>query len=100
MGTQQFVWDLGLSPKQGKSWVPWKVDGQVAGFLTNFEKGFNLASATVLPILLARPNVPGVLHCVDTHTGPSCCAANAACERSVRTQRVEVIHTGDGAWCI
>ncbi|CAE8637434.1 unnamed protein product, partial [Polarella glacialis] len=35
MGTQQFVWGLGYSSKG--TWQPWNVDGQVAGFRTDFE---------------------------------------------------------------
>jgi carboxypeptidase C (cathepsin A) len=37
LGTQQFIWDLGYPPKDGKNWQPWKVKGQVAGFHTQFE---------------------------------------------------------------
>ena len=44
LGTQQFIWDLGLKPT-AVNWKPWQVDGQVAGFLTVFEG--NLALATV-----------------------------------------------------
>jgi carboxypeptidase C (cathepsin A) len=36
MGTQEFVWGgLGLAPA-GRDWEPWEVDGQVAGFWTDF----------------------------------------------------------------
>jgi carboxypeptidase C (cathepsin A) len=37
LGTQQFIWDLGYPSKDGKTWAPWKVNGQVAGFHTEFE---------------------------------------------------------------
>jgi carboxypeptidase C (cathepsin A) len=37
LGTQQFVWSLGYPPKAGQNWSPWEVDGQVAGFKTEFE---------------------------------------------------------------
>lgn len=37
LGTQQFVWDLGYKPKEESNWLPWKVDGQVAGFRTKFD---------------------------------------------------------------
>jgi carboxypeptidase C (cathepsin A) len=36
LGTQQWIWDLGYSPKAGKTWSPWKVADQVAGFQTHF----------------------------------------------------------------
>ncbi|CAE7197072.1 SCPL26 [Symbiodinium natans] len=36
LGSQQFVWDLGYEPVEGKSWVPWTVLGQTAGFRTDF----------------------------------------------------------------
>jgi carboxypeptidase C (cathepsin A) len=36
LGTQQFIWDMGYAPKSDHSWVAWKVDGQVAGFQTDF----------------------------------------------------------------
>jgi carboxypeptidase C (cathepsin A) len=36
MGTQEFIWGgLGLAPA-GRDWEPWEVDGQVAGFWTDF----------------------------------------------------------------
>mmetsp|Transcript_53455 Transcript_53455/g.106383 ORF Transcript_53455/g.106383 Transcript_53455/m.106383 type:complete len:480 (-) Transcript_53455:181-1620(-) len=37
LGTQQFIWDMGYMPKQSVNWLPWKVGGQVAGFLTEFD---------------------------------------------------------------
>lgn len=37
LGTQQFIWDLGYKPKSSVEWMPWKVDGQVAGFRTDFD---------------------------------------------------------------
>lgn len=37
LGTQQFIWDMGYEPKAPNlNWAPWKVDGQVAGFRTDF----------------------------------------------------------------
>merc|ERR1712046_62368 len=36
LGSQQFVWSLGYDAKAGKSWAAWKLDGQVAGFQTDF----------------------------------------------------------------
>ncbi|CAE7821408.1 Serine carboxypeptidase-like 39 [Symbiodinium microadriaticum] len=36
LGSQQFVWDLGYAPLEGKSWVPWTVQHQTAGFRTEF----------------------------------------------------------------
>lgn len=37
LGTQQFIWDLGYPSKVGKTWAPWKLNGQVAGFHTEFQ---------------------------------------------------------------
>lgn len=37
LGSQQFVWGLGYEARKGRSWSPWKVDGQVGGFRTDFE---------------------------------------------------------------
>jgi len=37
LGSQQFVWNLGYPTQQDQKWAPWKVDGQVAGFMTDFE---------------------------------------------------------------
>merc|ERR1711879_801825 len=37
MGSQQFVWDLGLLPPVANIWQPWKdARGQVGGFTTDF----------------------------------------------------------------
>jgi len=38
LGSQQFIWQLGLQPKSNASWTPWKVDGQVAGFISDFAR--------------------------------------------------------------
>ena len=35
-GDQEWIWDFGAV---GKAWVPWHVDGQVAGWVTHL-KGF------------------------------------------------------------
>lgn len=35
LGSQQWIWDLGL--KVLEPWTPWKVEGQVAGFVTQFD---------------------------------------------------------------
>merc|ERR1712007_62047 len=35
LGSQQFIWDLGLQPKSN-AWIPWKVDNQIAGFMSDF----------------------------------------------------------------
>lgn len=35
LGSQQFVWDLGFTPTD-RNWESWKVDGQIAGFWTDF----------------------------------------------------------------
>jgi carboxypeptidase C (cathepsin A) len=46
LGTQQFIWDLGLDPDPDFSWRPWKVAGEVAGYKVQF-KGNRLTFATV-----------------------------------------------------
>jgi carboxypeptidase C (cathepsin A) len=38
-GTQQWIYDLGVLPMDDHLWVPWKVDGQLAGYLTDFDMG-------------------------------------------------------------
>ena len=46
LGTQQFIWDLGLKAAPGsKSWDPWLTEeGQTAGFLTKFQPNFSFAT--------------------------------------------------------
>jgi len=36
-GTQAWIYDLGYSPKADALWLHWKVEGEVAGFYTQFE---------------------------------------------------------------
>ena len=45
-GTDEWLWDLGYSPVEGKYWKEWKVDKQTAGYVTHFEDGA-LTYATV-----------------------------------------------------
>jgi len=37
LGTQQWIWDMGYSAKADKDWQIWKVEGQTAGFTTDFD---------------------------------------------------------------
>lgn len=39
--TQYWIYDLGWDTMDGKLWKPWKVDGQVAGFVTSFQVNQN-----------------------------------------------------------
>ena len=49
LGTQQWMWSIGMTPKSGEYWSPWKFDnsedqGQTAGFITKFEEGMSFAT--------------------------------------------------------
>ena len=36
-GTQYWIYDLGFAPKADRLWQSWKMKGEVAGFVTEFE---------------------------------------------------------------
>jgi carboxypeptidase C (cathepsin A) len=38
-GTDAWIWDLGYETIAGKYWRDWKVDEQVAGYVSHFEDG-------------------------------------------------------------
>jgi len=42
LGSQQFVWDLGLDAIS--TWKPWLIDGQTAGFKTQFQGNFDFVT--------------------------------------------------------
>ena len=47
IGTQDWIYGLGYSPKKGSDWTAWKTEeGQLGGYLTKF-KDARLAFATV-----------------------------------------------------
>jgi carboxypeptidase C (cathepsin A) len=41
IGTQKWLWDLGFPVKSGKYWNVWEIDGQTAGYITQFETPFS-----------------------------------------------------------
>ena len=38
-GTQTWIYDMGVKPKEGSVWNPWYVNQQVAGYITKFDLG-------------------------------------------------------------
>jgi len=36
-GTQDWIWELDVEPKKRDEWQIWKVDGQIAGYVTQYE---------------------------------------------------------------
>jgi carboxypeptidase C (cathepsin A) len=49
LGTQQWIWNMGMNVKPGEYWSPWKFDnsedqGQTAGFITKFEEGMSFVT--------------------------------------------------------
>jgi len=49
LGTQQFIWDMGYNAKSTENWKPWMVDGQTAGFRTDFDVPIRGAACQVFP---------------------------------------------------
>jgi len=41
IGTQKWIWDLGFPVKKGAYWNAWEVDGQMAGYISQFETPFS-----------------------------------------------------------
>jgi hypothetical protein len=41
IGTQKWLWNLGFPVKSGKYWNVWEIDGQTAGYITQFETPFS-----------------------------------------------------------
>ena len=41
VGTQKWIWDLGYSVKMGEYWKVWEIDGQTAGYITQFDTPFS-----------------------------------------------------------
>ena len=46
-GTQAWIYDLGYEVKTGGLWQSWKVEGQVAGYVTEFDLGENSTGSFV-----------------------------------------------------
>ena len=41
IGTQKWLWDLGFPVKKNEYWNVWEIDGQTAGYITQFETPFS-----------------------------------------------------------
>lgn len=41
IGTQRWIWNLGYPVKTGELWNVWEIDGQTAGYITQFETPFS-----------------------------------------------------------
>jgi carboxypeptidase C (cathepsin A) len=41
IGTQKWIWDLGYKVKTGEFWKVWDIDGQTAGYITQFDTPFS-----------------------------------------------------------
>ena len=41
IGTQKWLWDLGYQVKADEYWKVWKIDGQTAGYITQFDTPFS-----------------------------------------------------------
>jgi carboxypeptidase C (cathepsin A) len=41
IGTQKWLWDLGFPVKKNEYWKVWEIDGQTAGYITQFETPFS-----------------------------------------------------------
>jgi hypothetical protein len=41
IGTQKWIWDLGYPVKTNEMWKVWQIDGQTAGYITQFDTPFS-----------------------------------------------------------
>jgi len=44
LGTQSWIWEMNYTANANYTWQAWFVDGQVAGYLTKFEKAYNFVT--------------------------------------------------------
>ena len=59
IGTQKWIWDLGYPVKPNEMWKVWEVDGQTAGYITQFETPFSKdARLTFATVHFAGHEVP------------------------------------------
>jgi len=59
IGTQKWIWDLGYPVKQTEMWKVWKIDGQTAGYITQFDTPFSKDSRlTFATVHFAGHEVP------------------------------------------
>lgn len=57
-GTQEWIYDLGVEPREDRLWKAWKANGQTAGFATRFDLGNAEASLTFVTVHGAGHEVP------------------------------------------
>jgi carboxypeptidase C (cathepsin A) len=57
-GTQMWIWDLGVKAKSRKTWQPWLVHNQTAGFVTHFELKHTDSTFTFATVHGAGHEVP------------------------------------------
>lgn len=59
VGTQKWIWDLGFKVKTNKYWNVWEIDGQTAGYITQFNTPFSdAARLTFMTVHFAGHEVP------------------------------------------
>jgi carboxypeptidase C (cathepsin A) len=59
IGTQKWIWDLGFPIKSNEYWKVWEIDGQTAGYITQFETPFSKDSRlTFATVHFAGHEVP------------------------------------------
>jgi carboxypeptidase C (cathepsin A) len=57
--TQSWIWGLGVNGKENHTWVPWTVDKQTAGYVTQFDLGASVhAKLTFATVHGAGHEVP------------------------------------------
>eukprot|EP00586_Coscinodiscus_wailesii_P009443 CAMPEP_0172521832 /NCGR_PEP_ID=MMETSP1066-20121228/292802_1 /TAXON_ID=671091 /ORGANISM="Coscinodiscus wailesii, Strain CCMP2513" /LENGTH=485 /DNA_ID=CAMNT_0013304793 /DNA_START=72 /DNA_END=1526 /DNA_ORIENTATION=+ len=58
VGTQEWIYDLGVNVDKGEYWNVWQVDGQTAGYVTKFDVGKGGASFMLVTVHDAGHEVP------------------------------------------
>ena len=59
IGTQKWLWTLGFPVKKDEYWKVWKVDGQTAGYISQFDTPFsNESRLTFATVHFAGHEVP------------------------------------------
>jgi carboxypeptidase C (cathepsin A) len=59
IGTQKWLWSLGFPVKKDEYWKVWKVDGQTAGYISQFDTPFsNEPRLTFATVHFAGHEVP------------------------------------------
>jgi len=57
-GTQDWIWELDVEPKNKEEWRIWKVDGQIAGYVTEYDLGTYVGSFVFATVHGAGHEVP------------------------------------------